>query len=527
MEKICIFLCCLGLSLMLACNKSHDPEIVFTIEQDALLKKSFALIDQRKGDSALFFLKQAGEIKGNVSNQAKIRNAKGGIYYRSFMYPDALREHLDAVELFKEISDSANIARAQINTSLCFKKMGMYSKASEYLKNALIFFNQKPDYDLEVLSANMLLGNIYKEIENYPLAIEYHRKSLAIQMKESSMSVASSINNIGTCFFHQRIYDSSINYYTQYLKLGRILQDKQKIGRAHQNLAKVYLELSKRKSAREHLDSANSHYTLINYVPGLLSQYIIEANFYLGVNDSVAVHYINKGLALSKSLNKVRQTMKLLEIKQAALFNQRQFAKAYNALMSKSQLKDSLDNQAQLAKIYSYELMHRLSQKDSEIRSEKQKQKYERNLRYAVTTLALVISILAWVVYRRYLNNIRFVKEYFSSDTGVILKSGKKVEFNEILRVETLRNDLIIIKVNGERITEKNTTLKSFIPSLPKIQFGRPQRGIIINFKQVTKIWKTKIKLFGKDINISSTYKYQFLEDLNRFQNITQDQSNA
>ena len=71
----------------------------------------------------------------------------------------------------------------------------------------------------------------------------------------------------------------------------------------------------------------------------------------------------------------------------------------------------------------------------------------------------------------------------------MILKFGRKISFDEIKRVETFRNNLVLFTTSG-KITEKGTTLKFF---LPKLNFGRVQRGIILNFNNIEKALKTKI----------------------------------
>ena len=110
----------------------------------------------------------------------------------------------------------------------------------------------------------------------------------------------------------------------------------------------------------------------------------------------------------------------------------------------------------------------------------------------------------------------KFVEEYFSSETGVILKTGKKFTFDQIHRVETLRNDLVLYTSEG-KVIEKGTTLKSFVPTLPKLQFGRPQRGIVVNFSQVEKVLKTKLIYQGETINISPTYGVEFQEQWSNY----------
>ncbi|MBO6518021.1 MAG: tetratricopeptide repeat protein [Bacteroidia bacterium] len=472
-------------------------------------------------DSALTVFNTLENLSGTPGQMGIMHNARAGIYYNRFDYPKALVDYLVAHNHFTDIADSLNVANTSLNIGLCYKKIGLFERASVYLKDASIYFDQRPENQLQITSIATLLGNIYREIEDYPLSIHYHRKALQLLRDQEGWAYIPSLNNLGNTYFQMdNQLDSAKSFFRQYLSLSTLAKDTIKMARANQNLARVALLNGESDSALMFLRQSRLLYEQQGHLPGLITQNIIESQALIPLDAKLALERAQVADSQAKQLAKPRERVKALELLEEIHLKMKHPDLAYSASLLHKRLRDSLDDKRKIAQIYSYERSHQVAFKNNELKRERdRRQSLQRihNLFILVVTLLVVALYLLWLRYR---SKKRFVEEYFSSESSIILKSGKRIEFSSILRVETLRNDLIIITINGERLVEKKTTLKSFIPVLPKILFGRPQHGIVINYSFVAKVMKTKVDLLETRINVTEKYRDKFIEGWNSYKEI-------
>jgi len=94
------------------------------------------------------------------------------------------------------------------------------------------------------------LGNIYRFLEDYQKAIDYHEKSLTIaeQMKDKH-GEAKSLCNLGNAYEPLREYEKAINYYEQSLIIKQQINDKQGEAISLNGLGNVYRSLGECEKA--------------------------------------------------------------------------------------------------------------------------------------------------------------------------------------------------------------------------------------------------------------------------------------
>lgn len=397
----------------------------------------------------------------------------------------------------------------------------MYDKAVHYCKKAEKKMQPSPLQLRERSVLYNLMGNTYKDLKNFPMALEYHDKSLKIRKDTSlHLSIAPAINNIGNVYYESGNYLEAINYFNYYRQLAQDQKSKKKLARAYENLAKTQLALGQPNMANQLLDSSEGIFQELQFKSGLLSIHSIRSDVFLISHLKESESEALSALALAKSIGQLHRKLEIYKQLEIIYQKQEDYKKAFDYALNFQRLNDSLNGVRQLGQVYTYEMVSRLEQRDKIIESEVERSR-QRTIQLILATLvALFLAALAFQMYRRFKEKQLFINDYFASDSGVILKSGELIKFDDILRVETLRNDLFIFTIQGLKLEQKNTTLKSFIPSLPKIQFGRPQRGIIVNFNFITKVWKTKLDLLQESINVSATYRDEFLEGWEEFKRL-------
>jgi DNA-binding LytR/AlgR family response regulator len=283
-------------------------------------------------------------------------------------------------------------------------------------------------------------------------------------------------------------------------------------------LAKVKFRNNKFDEANALLDNAEKKCEVSNYETGILAVQLIRAT-YNKPSEAMELQAI-KAFQKSKEVGLINEQLEALAILEKIKSSQGNAAAAYEYSKEYDNLKSKIDATVSQNRIYTYEISAQIEKNLNELKNlrdtnelAKRDKTIQRNVIIAIIIAALFIVTY---VYRRYKEKAKFVEEYFSSDTGVVLKSGKKLLFENIMRVETDRNDVVLITNEG-KIVEKSTTLKEFEANLPKIQFGKCQRGIILNFQSVDHVQKTKLSYKGESINITPKYRDEFLAQWENF----------
>lgn len=509
----------------------EQPENVEEVEKNAvfgtLLNTSFDLIEKDSLDKALGLLDSAKNLDCLKSSLGICYNTIGLCHDKKGDLHEALKSYAYASSIFIEIDDSTGLAQTQINSASCYKIMGIYDRAIMLAIYSEKYLRRDTNHFKELAVVYNLIGNIHTENENFSLAMDYHTRSLKIRLNRGGalgISSAPAINNLGFCYFKQNILDTALMYFKQYKVLAESIGSDRKLARSYLNMAKVYLKQGKLQTAFAFLSKSEQLYKELSYKPGLLNVHLLKSKYYLKSNLILARVEALEALRMASFLDFGREKLQALKLLEGIMGTKKLYAKAYEYAQQHFELKNKLEGKEQLSKIYSYEIAAQLDQKNIELIDSKRKRdlselKNKKSIqeRNFFILLGLLTFLLAIVMIYRYLDKKRFVEEYFASNTGVILKSSKKILFEDIQRVETLRNDLVLFLSQNRKITERGTTLKSFNTHLPKIQFGRIQHGIIVNFNEIDKVLRTRIQFKGETINISKKYKDEFLDQWESF----------
>lgn len=504
---------------LLSCSNSEELDVKVETNPENLkkLKYGLLLISNDSFDRAIEVLDKLKDTLKGKEQLGVCYNSLGLCYSKKQEFSKSLENFLFSANYFLEAGDSTMVAQAQVNSALCFKTIGIYDRAADIAIEAKTYFEKDQSHELERAVIYNLLGNIYNEVENYEKAIDYHQKSLQIRSKMDQLCISPSTNNLGNCYFKQGKYELALQAFKDYKNISCELKNPNKQARAFYNIAKTQIKLGNLKGARESLDSSST-YILPNDIRRQIDFHLISSDYYYETKIEKAEEEALIAYELSQSIGVTHEELQSLKRLASIKKKQKKLLQAYTYANIYNELNDNITNNTKSERVLSFELLAQLDKNKRKINSLEQSRQLtqEQSKRRAIQRNFLILFCvmtvaLLYVLYKSYLEKKKFVDEYFASETGVILKSGQKLSFDEILRVETYRNDLVLITNKGQ-VIEKSTTLKSFLPSLPKLKFGRPQRGIIVNFSKVTKVLKTKIEFEGEVINLSVNYKDEFLE---------------
>jgi two-component system NtrC family sensor kinase len=173
----------------------------------ALRKLSDYYIVASNGDSALYYaeLLKSVSIKANnkagegyaIGNIAECLRAKG-------KSAQALSLSFKALQIFKDIKDSADMANECIALASLYNGQGNKLAALQYSKNAWQISNKIKDYDNMYLSASHL-RNLFLRDRKFDSAMFYSQQELRIQKENplnANMPRAASLGGLSSIYFY-------------------------------------------------------------------------------------------------------------------------------------------------------------------------------------------------------------------------------------------------------------------------------------------------------------------------------------
>lgn len=217
-----------------------------------------------------------------------------------------------SVEYSKEIviinaDDPIKKSSSLYNLGNLYRRVNNYRLALDCQNQALEIRNEIKDKK-GIASCLNNIGEIYKILNKYDEALIHFNQSLEIRKKEgSSKEVAYTLNNIGSTYWLNKDYASSLEFYLKSLEIRSKLGDKSDISSSLNNLGNVYKNLNKFNKALDYYTKALEirqeigDKTLIAFSLNDIGGIYWRLNNY---NESLS--YYNKSLAIRKEIGNKR-----------------------------------------------------------------------------------------------------------------------------------------------------------------------------------------------------------------------------
>lgn len=210
--------------------------------------------------SVEFFLKtlKICELQANKSGIAGCHNNIGSIYLELEDTVNALKHHLLALNIRKEINkndeDSKNaIAMSYGNVGKTYFLASNYTKAMEYYNLCLAISKEVGNKKREALMVNNI-GSILAEQKNYDDALPYFLNALNLYKEiESPENIALCLNNIAEIYYRKKDFLHSIENYTASLVISETNSSLSDMKSSYDGLHNCYLALGDYKLAHDYL----------------------------------------------------------------------------------------------------------------------------------------------------------------------------------------------------------------------------------------------------------------------------------
>ncbi len=255
----------------------------------------------------------------------------------------ALTYYKNALELYTQLGDSLEIAKAHYNVANAYNAKHDYSETTANAVEALKWFEALEDWN-GVGRIYNLLGIAAHNHDDMEKAVDYFKSYLTLVKKTGDqLEISTAYNNLGGTYSEMDKPDSAIHYLTlaeeAYRQLG-----------GHRNLAGTYQNLGIQYEYQGDLDKA------LHYLNLGLERSIEDKNAYreagirynLGLSlkrmgrTGEALHHLDSALRLSKSLGDKNITFHALEQLALIRAGNKQYEQAYQHLAESLVYKDSI-----------------------------------------------------------------------------------------------------------------------------------------------------------------------------------------
>lgn len=284
-----------GIFIFLFSNHIHSQSITptFKREVDSLIKaapKTFKEIDQvlrkyRQDSTLVRYIDDKSKDQFYLHGQAYTQNILGMIYRDISLYPKALQLFQNALKISLE-AESIEFRVFSLNMiGIVYRRTGAIKSALDYNQEALKLAETvaKPSLALKRSINTSLngIGNIYKLLEQYELAIEKFNQSILLDKElKNTLGLAINHQNLGECYEAQGKLEQALLNFKESLDYNEIINSEKGKIICNYNIGHVYVHQGK-----------------VNEAIGIFEKYLQSAlNF--GDQELVAAIYINYGWGL-------------------------------------------------------------------------------------------------------------------------------------------------------------------------------------------------------------------------------------
>lgn len=361
-------------------NISIDSALVYgkkALNESIKLKDSTLLsqvysdmgvVYSRKGDinaSKNSYLKSL-EIRTATNDVVGIAKAKANlanVYNKLGDKTKALKTYLETIDFFEKNNKQDIVAMTKANVGSLFNELKNYPKAFKYTKEAITYQEKNNLYD-GLCNSYLTLGNVYLRLKDTANAVVFYNKSIVTSKKTGNkITLSSALNNLGSIKSQQKNTVEANKYFDKSKFIRDSINLKNGQSSVSLNLAKEHIMYSRFKQAQLLLlqlkkqyenDETNKENLLLTY------KYLIHTYAYLNLPDSV--NY-------------------------------------YNNLSSKIQ--DGLIETNVSKQTFELETKYQTAKKEKLLLQKEIEVKNTRDKLIAVSSLALFIGLLGFLIYRQ------------------------------------------------------------------------------------------------------------------------------
>lgn len=372
-------------------SANNHSDFALALDYGFLALKSSKLASSQKGEAMAL-------------NMIGIAHFNQGSFDSSYSYYDK------ALTLFESIYDTLGIVHTLNNLGILWKNSGNYEQSILHYREVLELTKSRNQKDMMAYTLNNI-AIVYYDWKYYELALEHYQESLGL-LRElgDSLRIAPLLNNIGELLKETGNIASALAHFNEALRISQNRNIPKTLMNSLLNIGDVQYLNRDLPSAADYFSRAIETAIRYNYPSGIAYASVQLGKTYLDMGrTSDAFKTTMEGLNLAVE----QQNIKLAKDAHYNLYNyylvQGNEAKALEAYLMYSQLKDSLFDQDSRNEVDRLRTEYETEKKENEIAllgREKAIQKLEidrqKNLRTYTSLLAALILFIGYLIYTRF-----------------------------------------------------------------------------------------------------------------------------
>jgi PAS domain S-box-containing protein len=308
-----------------------------------------------------------------------------------------------SANLFEEVGNKKGQALANNSIAGIYWSLSDYATAMEYLFTALKIYEELEDAE-GIGAMNSNIGVLYWELKDVNKSLEYYRKALKIkEALNDKKNIAITLSNIGLVYTHKGQYQKGLEYFQRALKISQELGQKSLTATFHLNIGDNYKEMKKDQLALKHLYQSLKIREELKEKKGIAKALILAAsvNLRLG-NHKEALQQAERALDYAKQINVKAEISYAFEVLSKTyealgdLRNALDYHKKFKAL------NDEIFDENTAKEMAGLEANFEIERKEKEIELLRKEQEIQRTILFFLILFALLILVLAFVLYTRY-----------------------------------------------------------------------------------------------------------------------------
>ena len=377
---------------------------------NTLIDSSKALIAKDSALSIALALeaKELAAETGYLKGEALALKNLGMVYYTRGRYLETLGYWNQSLQLFEQLNDANGMSNMLNNIGAIYFNQGADAKALEYSLKSLQLAEKIGD-TLRMISALINVGSIYYNKKD-PVALDYLLKAIPLVEKHGDIEAFVVITgDIGEIYFDNKDDDKAINYFQRSINAAG---EKSSAAFSYNGMGKVYRrKMMIPEAFRQHNKALEIAVKFDDKLQEIRSLRGIANLYMLQDNVPLAISYFNKARVIAEEMDDLKVELQDLYKEMSNAYSKNQdYPNAFLYKSRYAEIKDTLYTIESKKKLNQLQFDFELSKKESEIVLKEARIKSERQARMGMTAGLAFIVIIAFVIYRNYLQKARINK---------------------------------------------------------------------------------------------------------------------
>lgn len=375
---------------------------------------------------AIEYYQKALAIRERLKDQkgvASQHNNLGNAYEMLGEYEKALTARRECLRIVEELGDSTRIARAHLNLGSLFERMGVYPEAYEQINAARQIFEVNHD-SASLAKTYTALGHVRYELEMAPESRRWYTEALRIYERLGNREkIADALSDLANAMDEMSNKDSSrlaVSLYQRAIQIRQEFDDQSGLAAIYNNLGVAYKHLENFDEGLRWLKKSLEIRRQLDDQPGLMEVYNSIGDIAFGQKKyQEALDYTQRYAQIAEASGDekyIQRSYKDFAKIYAALGD---FAKAYDFRVKYDEYRYSRLDEARAKDFERKEVIFSDGRRQREIERQQAELKQAQTRTWGLIGGALILAILAALLYNRSRLRARINRELSSKNTAI------------------------------------------------------------------------------------------------------------